>query len=84
MRITKIKDVNRFMEVVNECSGDVFLNTSNGDCLNLKSKLTQFIALSQIFDVDVNVGELSITANQPDIIKIAEYLVNEWGSGYER
>jgi hypothetical protein len=77
MRITKIKDVNRFMEVVNECSGDVFLNTSNGDCLNLKSKLTQFIALSQIFDVDVNVGELSITANQPDIIKIAEYLVNE-------
>ena len=77
MRITKIKDVNRFMEVVNECSGDVFLNTSNGDCLNLKSKLTQFITLSQIFDVDVNVGELSITANQPDIIKIAEYLVNE-------
>ena len=77
MRITKIKDVNRFMEVVNECSGDVFLNTSNGDCLNLKSKLTHFIALSQIFDVDVNVGELSITANQPDIIKIAEYLVNE-------
>lgn len=77
MRITRIKDVNRFMEVVNECSGDVFLNTSNGDCLNLKSKLTQFIALSQIFDVDVNVGELSITANQPDIIKIAEYLVNE-------
>lgn len=77
MRITKIKDVNRFMEVVNECSGDVFLNTSNGDCLNLKSKLTQFIALSQIFDVDVNVGELSITANQPDIIRIAEYLVNE-------
>jgi len=77
MRITKIKDVNRFMEVVNECSGDVFLNTSNGDCLNLKSKLTQLIALAQIFDVDVNVGELSITASQPDIIKIAEYLVNE-------
>jgi hypothetical protein len=65
------------MEVVNECSGDVFLNTSNGDCLNLKSKLTQLIALAQIFDVDVNVGELSITASQPDIIKIAEYLVNE-------
>jgi len=77
MKITKIKDVNRFMEVVNECSGDVFLNTSNGDCLNLKSKLTQLIALAQIFDVDVNVGELSITASQPDIIKIAEYLVNE-------
>jgi hypothetical protein len=77
MRITRIKDVNRFMEVVNECSGDVFLNTSNGDCLNLKSKLTQLIALAQIFDVDVNVGELSITASQPDIIKIAEYLVNE-------
>lgn len=77
MRITRIKDVNRFMEVVNECSGDVFLNTSNGDCLNLKSKLTQLITLAQIFDVDVNVGELSITASQPDIIKIAEYLVNE-------
>ena len=77
MRITKIKDVEAFMNVVNECSDDVFLDTSEGDHLNLKSKLTQYVALAKIFSGDINLGVLSIHANQDDIIKIAEYLVNE-------
>lgn len=77
MKITKIKNIENFMKVVNECKGDVFLDTLEGDHLNLKSKLTQYIALANIFGGDANLGELVIKADQEDIIKIAEFLVNE-------
>lgn len=77
MKITKIKNVDNFMKVVNECSGDVFLETNDGNCLNLKSKLTQYVALAYVFGGNPDVGVLSIRACQSDIIKIAEYLVNE-------
>lgn len=77
MKIKKIKNIESFLNVVNNCSGDVYLDTVDGDHLNLKSKLTQYIALSNVFGGDVNLGEMSITANDEDIIKIAEYLVNE-------
>jgi len=77
MKITKIKNVESFMDVVNGCSGDVFLETEDGSCLNLKSKLTQYVALAHIFGGEAGVGTLIIRASQMDIIKIAEYLVNE-------
>ena len=77
MKIKRIKNIDNFMRVVNECKGDVFLNTSEGDCLNLKSKLTQYVALAKIFRDNVNLGELTIQADYEDIMKLAEYLVNE-------
>ena len=77
MNIIKIKNVEKFLETVNKCSGDVYLDTTEGDHLNLKSKLTQYVALANIFGGEANLGELVITANQEDIIKIAEFLVSE-------
>ena len=40
MKIINVKDVNGFFKQINECKGNVFLHTSEGDKLNLKSKLT--------------------------------------------
>lgn len=77
MKIMKIKNVENFMKMINECSGDVFLETNEGDCLNLKSKLTQFLTLSKVFSAESSVGEFQIKASKNDLIKIAEYLVNE-------
>ena len=77
MKITKIKNVENFMKVVNSCGGDVYLDTPEGDHLNLKSKLTQYVALAHILGGEANLGELEIRASQNDIIKIAEFLVNE-------
>ena len=37
-----------FIKVVDECKGDVFLETADGDVLNLKSKLCQIIGISTI------------------------------------
>ena len=77
MNIMRIKNVEGFLKTVNECSGDVFLETEEGDSLNLKSKLTQYVALSKVFGGDVDLGALVIKASKEDTIKIAEYLMRE-------
>ena len=43
MRLTKIKEVNDFLEIVNHCKGEVTLTSQYGDKYNLKSLLTQYV-----------------------------------------
>ena len=77
MKITSIKNVEGFMKTVNECAGEVYLETEEGDSLNLKSKLTQYVMLSNVFGGNADLGALLIRADKEDIIKIAEYLIRE-------
>ena len=49
MRIENISDVTEFFKIVDECKGRVELLTGEGDRLNLKSKLCQFLSMAQIF-----------------------------------
>lgn len=48
MKIKNIKDVEAFLTTVNKCNGDVILTSVYGDKLNLKSKLTQYIAIAKL------------------------------------
>ena len=48
MKVQNITDIDKFFEVVDRCSGKVELVTGEGDRLNLKSKLSQYVQ-SQIF-----------------------------------
>ena len=48
MKIKNIKDVETFLTTVNECNGDVMLTSVYGDQLNLKSALTQYIAIAKL------------------------------------
>lgn len=41
-------DFDDFIQTIEKCKGDVYLETSDGDVLNLKSKLCQMIGLSTI------------------------------------
>ena len=41
-------DFDKFIKVIDLCRGDVFLETNEGDILNLKSKLCQMLGLSTI------------------------------------
>jgi len=43
-------DVPTFLELLNECKGDVFLMTPEGDKLNLKSKLCQLVGLTRLIE----------------------------------
>jgi hypothetical protein len=76
MRITKISDVPKFFEVVDSCKGKVELVTGEGDRLNLKSKLSQYVSLANIFS-DGTIEELEIVAYEPeDIDKLLKFMVN--------
>lgn len=68
MKIIGITNVERFMEVVDQCQGKIELVTSEGDRLNLKSKLCQYLALSKIFS-EAKIDEIEIVASEPDDVQ---------------
>ena len=75
MKIKNINNPQRFFEVLNECKGRVELITSEGDRLNLKSTLCQYIALTQMFK-DARIDDLELIVSEPeDVAKLLEYLV---------
>ena len=43
-------DVAQFLAVLDTCEGNVFLVTSEGDRLNLKSKLCQIVGLTKLIE----------------------------------
>ena len=49
MKVSNIKDIDKFFEVVDSCNGKVELVTGEGDRLNLKSKLSQYVSLANNF-----------------------------------
>ena len=44
MKIQNITDVEKFFEVVDQCKGTVELVSPEGDRINLKSKLAQYLS----------------------------------------
>ena len=72
MKVSNIKDVDKFFEVVDSCNGKVELVTGEGDRLNLKSKLSQYVSLANIFSGG-EIPELEIVAyEKEDIDKFFE------------
>ncbi len=48
MKLRNIEDVERFREVIRECNSDVLLQSLQGDVFNLKSALSQYVALGRL------------------------------------
>ncbi len=65
MKINNITDIDKFFEVIDRCKGKVELVTSEGDQLNLKSKLTQYIAFMKLFS-DAKIDSVEIVAHDQD------------------
>ena len=77
MKIQNIKDVNALFQVIDQCSGKVELITGEGDRLNLKSKLSQFVALANVFTCG-EIPELELVAYEhEDTIKINEFMAKQ-------
>ena len=75
MKVQNIQDVDKFFEVIDSCEGKVELVTGEGDRLNLKSKLSQYVSLAKIFS-DGTIAELEIIAYEPeDTHKLFEFMV---------
>lgn len=76
MKVQNITDVNKFFSVVDSCKGKVELVTGEGDRLNLKSKLCQYVSLANIFS-NGEIPELEILAYEPeDIEKLIGFMMN--------
>ena len=58
-------DFNKLIEFASTAKGDVFLETPDGDVLNLKSRLTQLLALSRAIDWGT-VGEATVICKDPE------------------
>lgn len=58
-------DFSKLIEFASTAKGDVYLKTGEGDVLNLKSRLTQLLALSNAVDWG-NVGEATVICSNPE------------------
>ncbi len=58
-------DFNKLIEFASTAKGEVFLKTGDGDILNLKSRLTQLLAISSAVDWG-HIGEATITCTDPE------------------
>ena len=65
-----------FFKVVDECSGRVELVTGEGDRLNLKSKLSQYVSIANIFSNNEEIPELEIIAyEKEDVDRLLNFMV---------
>lgn len=77
MKIKDISEPARFFDAVNSCAGKVELLTVEGDCLNLKSRLCQYIALTQVFE-DKRIEGIELAISDPqDLSLLLPYIITE-------
>ena len=76
MKMRNITDIDGFFKVIDSCDGKVELITGEGDRLNLKSKLCQYVSLATILKMDAEIPELELVAYEPeDAEKIIKFLM---------
>lgn len=75
MKVQNITNIEGFFSVVDSCKGKVELVTGEGDRLNLKSKLCQYVSMANIFSGG-EIPELEIIAyEKEDIDKLIKFMV---------
>ena len=72
MKIKKIDQVNDFLSTVDSCTGGVWLTSQYGDRYNLKSKLTQYIAIAALLGAEGDTLELWCD-NKEDEVKFFKF-----------
>ena len=76
MKIQNISNIEGFFEVVDKCKGKIELVTGEGDRLNLKSKLSQYVSLANIFS-SVDIPELEILAyEKEDVDRLLNFMLS--------
>ncbi len=75
MKIQNITDVEKFFKVIEQCKGTVELVSTEGDRINLKSKLSQYLSMATIFSNGSMINELDLVAHDPeDVERLIKYM----------
>ena len=76
MKVQNIADVEGFFKVVDSCKGRVEFVTGEGDRLNLKSKLSQYVSMANIFS-NGEIPELEVIAyEKEDTDKLIQFMMD--------
>ena len=76
MKVQNITNIDKFFTVIDECAGKVELVTGEGDRLNLKSKLSQYVSMANIVS-NGEIPELEIIAYEPeDTDRLIKFMIN--------
>ena len=76
MKVQNITDIEGFFKAIDGCKGKVELVTGEGDRLNLKSKLSQYVSMANIFS-NGEIPELELVAHEPeDINRLVDFMIN--------
>lgn len=74
IKVEKVNEVEKLFEVIDSCNTNVELVTGEGDCLNMKSKLSQYLSMTRMFaNGDVPQMEF-VTNDEQDIKKLKDFL----------
>ena len=74
MKLYNVNDVDKFFKIVEGCKGKVELVTGDGDRLNLKSKLCQYVALADAFG-NGKIPEMELVCYEAeDIDKLLDFM----------
>ena len=68
MKLSNIKDVQKFIEAVNACENDVYLKSVEGDVFNLKSSLSQYIAIGRLLEESGDNLELFAQTREDELV----------------
>ena len=77
MKVKNIANIDEFFKAIDACKGRVELVTGEGDRLNLKSKLSQYVSLAKIFS-NGETPELELVAyEKEDIDRLIHFMMND-------
>ena len=74
MKLKQLNQYIEFMEAVQSCTADVYFCSDEGDRLNLKSTLSQFLFASICGDREFLSGGHVECAAEQDYVRLAPYL----------
>ena len=76
MKVHNITNIDKFFDVIAKCNGRVELVTAEGDRLNLKSTLAQYVALAKVFS-DGTIPSLELVVYEAeDIGRLIDYMMS--------
>ena len=50
MRLTNLTNIQKFIDTVNSCEHGVYLKSLEGDVFNLKSSMSQYVAIGRLIE----------------------------------
>ena len=77
MKIENVNNVEGLFNLLNDLKGRVELVSAEGDRINLKSKLSQMLMMSQMLD-NAYIKELELIVHEPeDMKKVVEVMMGD-------